>query len=193
MERLPEPDDRTLIKRFLAGDRDALDELLRRYRGEAVRIALSVLHNEDDAFDAAQEAFIKVFRNIHKFGGRSRFSTWLYRIVYNAALDVARKKRRYVNRTEGKGEDQRAGNPGDRGEYAPPDDRLARSEKEELVRRCLDELPFKYRVVITLKDIEGLSYDEIAEMLSTSRGNVMSRLYYGRSRLRKMIEARMRR
>ena len=179
--------DTELIKRFLSGDNDALDELVKRHQREAVRIAFAVLSNEQDALDAAQDAFIKVFKNLHRFGGRARFSTWLYRIVYNAATDIARKRRRFVQHKVDEESKMQQAVPDSRDDGNAPEECLLRGEKIACVKGCLEALPFKYRVVVKLKDVEGLSYDDIAQVLGISRGNVMSRLYYGREKLRNML------
>jgi RNA polymerase sigma-70 factor (ECF subfamily) len=186
-ERL-ELSDNDLIKQYLSGDVSALDTLIRRYQKEAVRIAYTVLGNETDAMDAAQDAFIKVFRNLERFGGRSQFSTWLYRIVYNAALDLGRKRRRFVQHVEDEDSERQFEPPEDRHDGDAPEESLLDREQAVLVRKCMEQLPQKYSVVIRMKDIEGLSYEHIGQILGVSRGNVMSRLYYGREKLRRLIK-----
>lgn len=180
-------DDNDLIMSYLAGDGEALNELVRRYQKEAVRVAYSVLGNEDDAFDATQDAFIKVFKSLERFGGRSKFSTWLYRIVYNAAIDIGRRKRRLVQHKDIDDGELELEADSDRVGSGGPDENMLRNEREQVVRKCMAQLPYKYAVVIKLRDIEGFSYNEIAEILGTSRGNIMSRLYYGRDKLRRLI------
>jgi RNA polymerase sigma-70 factor (ECF subfamily) len=179
--------DTDLIIRYLGGDEASFEVLVTRHQKEAVRIAYSVLGNEADAVDASQDAFIKVFRNLATFGGRSRFSTWFYRIVYNSALDIARRRKRFIQHVEDE-DHERQFTPGEsRGDGDAPDEILGASERDMQVWRCLQKLPSKYRTVIRLKDIENLSYEDIAKILGISRGNVMSRLYYGRTKLRRLI------
>ena len=179
--------DNELIKRFLKGDDNAFNHLVRRYQKEAVRIAYSVLNNEQDAFDAAQNAFIKVHKNLERFGGRSKFSTWLYRIVYNASMDIGRKKRRYVQHTDNEERRQQFQAPQERSDGEAPEEHIEESETMAIIKRHLEALPEKYRTVIKLKDVEGLSYAEISETLDLSKTKVMSRLYYGREKLRRLI------
>ncbi|MDZ7814740.1 MAG: sigma-70 family RNA polymerase sigma factor [Planctomycetota bacterium] len=179
--------DNELIKMFLKGDDEAFNQLVRRYQKGAVRIAYSVLNNEQDALDAAQNAFIKVHKNLERFGGRSKFSTWLYRIVYNASMDIGRKKRRYVQHTDDEERRRQFQSPQERSDGEAPEEHLEESETMAIIRRHLEGLPEKYRTVIKLKDVEGLSYNEIAEVLSLSKTKVMSRLYYGREKLRRLI------
>jgi RNA polymerase sigma-70 factor, ECF subfamily len=176
--------------RILKGDNDAANTLISRHLKAAVRIAYSVLGNEDDAQDAAQDAFIKALRNLPHFSGNSAFSTWLYRIVYNSALDIGRKRRRTVQQKVDEDEEEYESEaPQEREEGREPSDKMLRREKIEAVRRCLEKLPEKYAIVIKMKDIEKLSYDQIAEVLGTTRGNVMSRLNYGRIKLKELLES----
>ncbi|MFA4987443.1 MAG: RNA polymerase sigma factor [Candidatus Brocadiia bacterium] len=191
MERVNEGSDAELIKRFLKGDREALSELVDRHSKTAVRIAYTVLGNEADAYDAAQDAFVKVLRNLERFSGRSSFSTWLYRIVYNAAMDIGRKRRHFVQHKvddDSDDPDVEAEAQNMREDGKEPMEQMLRQERAKSVRKCLELLPQKYSVVIRFKDIEGLSYEEIATILGTTKGNVMSRLFYGREKLRALLE-----
>lgn len=174
--------DGELLSRSAKGDRGALDELFRRYRQPAFRVAFRLLGQEADALDAVQESFIKVLTHLDDFQGRSSFKTWFLRIVSNAALDVGRKKARRSTHSTDLGDD---------GEADPNllawDDPSRGLENVDL-RRALDA------ALATLSDaqketfvlhVEGdMSYQEVADALGISIGTVMSRLFYARQRLK---------
>jgi len=176
------PTDDQLVSRCSAGDRAALDELFRRYRQPAFRVAFRLLGQEADALDAVQEAFVKVLLHLDGFQGRSSFKTWLLRVVSNAALDLGRKRAR------------RATLPADADEDADPDpgvltiDDPARGLENRDLRLALDaalaELPEVQRQTFVLHVDGELSYKEVAEVLGISIGTVMSRLFYARQRLK---------
>jgi RNA polymerase sigma-70 factor (ECF subfamily) len=179
----PTPSDEQLLERFASGDRDALEELFRRYRAPAYRVAHRLLGQEADALDAVQDGFVKALTHLDTFQGRSSFKTWLLRVVSNAALDLGRQR----GRREAFSLD---GIPSANGEVLLPtrtDNPLAGLEREDL-RRALDAalatVSDAQRQTFVLHAEAGLSYREVAEALGISIGTVMSRLYYTRQKLR---------
>lgn len=193
---LPAPSDAQLLERFAVGGdagRVALDELFRRYRSAAFRVAYRLLGNEADALDAVQDGFIKALTHLDGFQGRSSFKTWLMRVVSNAALDLGRQRgRREMLRLESAG----ASDEGTGASNHPtvPDDAAAGLERADL-RRLLDEalhsLPEAQRQTFVLHADAGLSYREVATALDISIGTVMSRLFYARQKLRAFLGDRL--
>ena len=181
------PSDEHLLSRHIAGDRLALEELFRRYRQPACRVAYRLLGNEADALDAVQEGFVKALTNLQRFEGRSSFKTWLLRVVSNAALDLGRQR--------GRRENSSAVDPAD-GEGGPLvwDDPTLGLERDDL-RRALDaalaRLPASQRQTFVLHVDADLSYREVAEAMGISIGTVMSRLFYARQKLRAALAPRV--
>jgi RNA polymerase sigma-70 factor (ECF subfamily) len=189
------PADIEIVGRARAGDHDAFRILVERYQGRAFRLALRVLRNEEQAQDAVQDAFLKVYRSLHKFEGRSGFYTWLYRIVMNQCLD---RKRRDKSDREVEWNDESAHGVLDHAESAAspdgrdadraaPDVAIERVEIRQAVARAIEALPEDARRTIQLREIDGLSYKEIAEAMGIPKGTVMSRLHYARRRLRELL------
>ena len=180
-----QPADAALLERFTAGDRAALDELFRRYRGVAYRVAYRLLGRDADALDAVQDAFVKVLTHLDRFRGRSSFKTWLLRIVSNAALDHGRRRRR-----ETRAPQTPAGDPTDR--FVPaslpaPDTELTRADLRHKIDAALGRLPDSQRQTFVLHVHGGLSYREVAQVLGVSIGTVMSRLFYARQKLKTLL------
>jgi RNA polymerase sigma-70 factor (ECF subfamily) len=179
----PTPSDEQLLERLASGEREALEELFRRYRAPAYRVAHRLLGQEADALDAVQDGFVKALTHLDTFQGRSSFKTWLLRVVSNAALDLGRQRgRREAFSLNGA--------PGAKGELLHPirlDNPTAGLEQEDL-RRALDgalaTLSDAQRQTFVLHAEAGLSYREVADALDISIGTVMSRLYYTRQKLR---------
>lgn len=179
--------DEALLKKAVAGERASLDELFRRYRTVAYRVAHRLLGNEADALDAVQEAFIKVLVHLPSFQGRSSFKTWFLRVVSNAALDLGRQRsRRETLSLDGLG-------PKFREECEPllhpdPARELERLDMRRKLHEALAQLPVAQRQTFVLHAEAELSYREVADSLGISIGTVMSRLYYARQRLRVLLE-----
>jgi len=179
--------DESLLSRAVAGDREALDELFRRYRSLAYRVAHRLLGNEADALDAVQEAFIKALGHLPSFQGRSSFKTWMLRVVSNAALDLGRRRGRHETLSmDGLGQKSRE-------ECEPwmqiePARELDRQDLRCKLNEALAQLPPAQRQTFVLHAEAELSYREVAETLGISIGTVMSRLYYARQRLRILLE-----
>ena len=181
--------DHDLVQRVQAGDTAAFRTLFDKYHRRAFAVAMGVVKNEDDALDAVQEAFVKVHKNIHKFQGSSSFYTWLYRIVMNVSIDHVRRTSRRKNLDF----DERALHEesevaGD-GALVPsvtnanPGKAALRRELGGAIQAALQELPEHHRAVIILREIEGMSYEEMAEALEVPKGTVMSRLFHARKKM----------
>ena len=179
--------DESLLAQAVAGDREALDELFKRYRLVAFRVAHRLLDNEADALDAVQEAFIKALLHLPSFQGRSSFKTWMLRVVSNAALDLGRQR----GRREATSLDSLPASY--REECEPllqpnPSRELERQDVRRKIYEALEQLPSAQRQTFVLHAEAELSYREVAETLGISIGTVMSRLYYARLRLRVLLE-----
>jgi RNA polymerase sigma-70 factor (ECF subfamily) len=191
--RKPGDSDRALVARVQEGDQAAFKELFDRYERRAYAVAFGVVKNQQDALDILQEAFIKVHRHIHNFQGSSSFYTWLYRIVMNLAIDHVRrnKKGRDLDYDDsvGREEDGLAGD----GALAPrimdsnPGKTVLRRELSEVIQQALDELPEYHRAVILLREVEGLSYEEMSEVLKVPKGTIMSRLFHARRKMQSTL------
>jgi RNA polymerase sigma-70 factor (ECF subfamily) len=187
------PSDADAIERARGGDHEAFRVLVERYQGRAYALALRVLRDEEQARDAVQDAFLKVYRSLDRFEGRSSFYTWLYRLVMNVCLDLRRRDRsdRHLEWDENLGTEPMAGaaplagSEGSLG-FAPADEALRRELREQLAA-AIDELPEAARETLVLREVEGLSYAEIAEALGIPKGTVMSRLHYARRRVREIL------
>jgi RNA polymerase sigma-70 factor (ECF subfamily) len=180
-------EDRLLIDRCLQGHVEAFGELVRRYQDRLYNALFRFLGNPEDARDVAQEAFLSAFRNLKKFRGRSQFFTWLYRIALNHALDL--KRRAKTSRALPEAEDSAHPNePPDRSVSASPDWHLQRREEDERLQQALAKLSSEYRLVLILRDMDELSYEEIAEVLDIPIGTVRSRLHRARLELRRLLE-----
>jgi RNA polymerase sigma-70 factor, ECF subfamily len=179
-----ELDDLALVERVRAGDAAAFEPLVEKYRQRVYRLARNVLHDSEEAFDVAQEAFIRAFQALPTFRGQSAFYTWLFRITLNVASDRARQRtaRGRAFGTERVEEEEWKRTLVDPGEG--PDASAARAEERRRIGRALETLPPHHRAIIMLSDLEGLSYREIAEVLGIPMGTVMSRLHNARKRLR---------
>jgi len=185
--------DHDLVQRVQAGDSAAFRTLFEKYHRRAFAVAMGVLKNQDDALDAVQEAFVKVHKNIHKFQGSSSFYTWLYRIVMNVSIDHVRR----TNRRKSLDFDERALHEesevaGD-GALVPnvtdanPGKAALRRELGGAIQVALQELPEHHRAVIVLREIEGMSYEEMAETLGVPKGTVMSRLFHARKKMQNAL------
>jgi RNA polymerase sigma-70 factor (ECF subfamily) len=177
------------LERSAVGDAAALDELFRRYRLVAYRVAFRLLGNEADALDAVQDAFVKALANLDRFRGRSSFKTWLLRIASNAALDMGRRRQRdgWNDRPPVPATPERVG-PDDQ---PPPEHGLERAELRRLIDGALAALPAAQRQTFVLHVDGELSYREVADTLGISIGTVMSRLFYARQKLQKLLADRV--
>jgi RNA polymerase sigma-70 factor (ECF subfamily) len=181
----PEPDETELIQRANQGDQRAFGALVERYQRRVMGVAMAVVHNQEDALELAQETFVRAYENLGKFESRSSFSTWLYRIAANLAIDFRRREGRHniLRGEEAENEINRI--PTGSGDSFTE---FSRGELGHRLHEALAELTPEHRAVILLREVEGLSYDEISDLLQCPRGTVMSRLHYARNRLRTILK-----
>ena len=175
----------TLIERCAAGDQLACAELVAEHERMVFQLALNLLGDRDEALEVSQEVFFRVFRTIHRFRGQSALRTWIFRIVINQARNRQRWWRRR-HRTEQVSLDehiQQHGDPAER-DGAAPDRMLHRKELADRLWAALEALPFDERTAIVLREVDGLSYDEIAFSLDVTLGTVKARLTRARQALR---------
>jgi RNA polymerase sigma-70 factor (ECF subfamily) len=171
-----------LLRRAQAGDQQAFASLVADARPRALAVALKVLRNPDDAEDAVQDAFLKVWRYLGRFEGRSSFSTWIHRIVMNASLDLLRRHAcRPETHTEP--EEGNEGRPIEAAHEETPEKTLAEAETGVIVRRAVATLSPPQRLALTLREFEDRSYEEIAVASRCPIGTVMSRLHHARRNL----------
>lgn len=188
-------DEAAMLAGMQAGDDDAFEACVRLYCPRLLLVARGILKNEEDARDAVQDAFLSAFKEIGSFKGLSLLSTWLHRIVVNAALARLHKRQRHP---EPSIEDLLPHFGDDEHQIDPPQpwnadaEALQRQEARELVRRCIGQLPEIYRTVLLLRDIEGLDTEEAARMLGTSPGVVKTRLHRARQALRTLLDPHFR-
>ena len=177
----------TLIRRVQNGDSDAFFDLVRPYERAVFLAALSLVKNDADAEDVAQEAILKAFKNLARFRQEAKFSTWLIQIAINEAKMKLRKDRRHLY------ESIEEGRLGDDGDYVPqdfadwreiPSEALEQKELRKALTKALDSLPEKYRTVLILRDVQHLSITETAQVLGLSEANVKTRLSRARLQMR---------
>ena len=177
--------DRKLVELCKAGDNQAFDELVTLYRGKVYAMILNMIHNDADAWDLSQDVFVKAWKALPKFESRSAFYTWLYRITHNVTYDWIRKRKRVASEEF---EDSLVEQAEPGALTAPrstdfPDAAMERSELRGKIAKAIESLSDDHREVILRKEIDGLSYQEIAEVAGCSVGTVMSRLFYARKKL----------
>jgi RNA polymerase sigma-70 factor (ECF subfamily) len=180
-------DDAALIERCRAGDVAAFEPLVEKYRQRVWRLAYNTLRDREEAWDVAQEAFIRAYQALPSFRGQAAFYTWLYRIVMNVATDRARSRSargRAFGTERVPEEDWDRVLPDEHAASESPDTAAARREQRGKIMQALDALSEDHRKIIMLSDLEGLSYREIADTLEIPMGTVMSRLHNARKRLR---------
>jgi RNA polymerase sigma-70 factor, ECF subfamily len=187
--------DMVLVERVRGGDTNAFRKLVERYQQRVLSIALGVVGNYQDAEDIAQEAFLKAYRNLGSFRGHSSFYTWLYRIALNLAIDLSRKAYRRSERSieetfpnDSAIDSSNSSAGGYMAHNERPDEYLHRMEVRRRFYRALESLSPQHRATIILREIDGLSYTEIADVVGCSKGTVMSRLHHARKRLQKALE-----
>jgi RNA polymerase sigma-70 factor, ECF subfamily len=179
--------DRELVDAARRGSQEAYSDLVNRYQSRVFNLARASTGNDADADDLAQDVFIRVFRGLRSFRGDSTFRTWLYRVAVNVLRShaVRRSMFGWFRR-----EEPDAGNETDPLDaVAGPDSLEARVEQRDAIDRALSQLPVDLRVAVSLRDIEGLEYREIAEVLDVPIGTVMSRIARGRGKLRPLLAA----
>ncbi len=173
--------DQALVERVQQGDKQAFDILVLKYQNKIIQLAYRYVHDHDEAMDVAQEAFIKAYRSLDNFRGDSAFFTWIYRIAINTAKNnlVASGRRPPKSDLDAQEAEQYDGADGLR-EYATPEHVLLRDELKETIASAINELPDDLRTAITLRELEGLSYEEIAQAMDCPIGTVRSRIFRAR-------------
>jgi RNA polymerase sigma-70 factor (ECF subfamily) len=173
--------DQKLVERVQQGDKSAFDILVLKYQSKIIQLVNRYVHDPDEAMDVAQEAFIKAYRAIGRFRGDSAFYTWIYRIAINTAKNylVASGRRPPAGDIDAQDAEQYEGATGLR-EYATPERMLLKDEIEKTVASAIDELPNDLKIAITLRELEGLSYEEIAQAMECPIGTVRSRIFRAR-------------
>ena len=181
--------DVALVEKVRAGDLSAYDTLVRKYERQVFRIAQHITQNREDAEDVTQDAFLKAYEKLDQFQGNSKFYTWLVRIAVNESLMRLRKRR--TSRTVSMDEDvqtEEGSVPRDFADWAPnPEQNYNQSELAEILKKTIQGLPPGFRVVFTLRDVDGLSTEETAEALGLSVPAVKSRLLRARLQLRERL------
>lgn len=185
-------DDLTLVERVRTGDQRAFKSLVERYQRKVYAVALGMLKDKEDARDVAQEAFVKVYRYLDHFKGDASFYTWLYRITVNICIDVMRKKgsaREDVEFDEAVAHDTAEANIGALGSRlgTNPQKSALRKELADKILSALEQVPPKHREILLLREIEGMSYEELSRTLEIPKGTVMSRLFHARLKVQKVL------
>lgn len=171
-------EDTDLVRLCQNGDIPAFDTLFQKYRDKVYSTTYRMINNQEDALDLTQEIFLKVYQKIGKYDFKSTFSTWLYRLAVNVCIDELRKRKKanFVQLTQIQIDER------------TPESQLLSKEEEELVWNALNSLKEKERAILVLRDMEGLSYDEISSILDCSTGRVKSRIHEAREKLKIALE-----
>ena len=186
--------DADLVRQAGEGDRDAFRELFERYQRRVLSVVMGMLHDREAALDVTQETFIKAYRSIDRYKGEASFYTWIYRIAVNLAIDWQRRewRRPMAAPTRSPSGDGPEEDAIDRiGDETPGNDPFLATRDRQLrerVREAIEELTPDHKAVILLREVEGLSYDEISRAMQCSIGTVMSRLHYARKKLQKRLK-----
>ena len=176
-----------LIKKCKKGNREAFNILVTRYQSQVINIAYGMLSDQEDAYDAAQEVFVRVYKGIESFKEQASFTTWLYRITTNVCSDILRKRQKSSN-VLSINQEYEDNKDIELADTAPtPEESMEIGERQKAVRDAISSLREEYRIVITLCDIEGMSYDEIAQVLKVPPGTVKSRINRARNSLKKIL------
>ncbi len=186
-------DDLTLVKRVRSGDQRAFKLLVERYQRKVYAVALGMLKDKEEAMDVSQEAFVKVYKYLDHFKGDSSFYTWLYRITVNICIDVMRRKGSAGGEMEEFDEsapmdlsEARIGALGSRLGTNPQKSALRR-ELAEKIQEALAAVPEKHRAILLLREVEGMSYEDLSRTLDIPKGTVMSRLFHARAKVQKIL------
>ena len=181
--------DRDLVVRLKAKDERAFEKLVKRYEKRVYMIAYGILKNENDAYDATQNVFLKVFKYINNFRETASLYTWIYKITYHVAIDIYRKRKKgsSVEYSEFIKSDGVTANDLHHN-VSSPDSVTENKELSITIENALSKISESHRTVIILREIEGLSYTEIADILDVSKGTVMSRLHHARLNLQKYLK-----
>ena len=188
-ERSVAPSDWELVQRARQGDRDAFRELVERYQRRIAALALGFVRSREDALDIVQETFTKAYQNLDRFKGDSQFYTWVYRIAYNLCVDHRRRElKQPLVSIDADASGAERPPLRDESHDDQPFERVRSAEIGQRVRDAIAGLTADHRAVILLREVEGLSYEEISQVLECPKGTVMSRLHYAR----RQLQARLR-
>lgn len=179
--------DDLIIERAKNGDVQAFEELISAYERRIFNTALRTMKNPDDANDVAQEAIIKIYKNIAGFKGDCTFAVWVYRIVSNACYDELRRRKRHSDMSLDALTADGVVQFRDSGEL--PDQYAERNELSQNIQKAINQLDEEYRVPIVLRELQGLSYQEIADIMDVNLGTVKSRISRARLQLQKKLRA----
>ncbi|MEM6911391.1 MAG: sigma-70 family RNA polymerase sigma factor [Verrucomicrobiota bacterium] len=185
------PSDNLLVARAQAGDLRAFDSLVERYRGKIYAIIVNLIKDSAESWDLAQDVFLKAWKALPKFEARSQFYTWLYRIAHNVVYDWMRKRKSrgpHVEETAIRQDNIEAGARTAPREAIQPDAQAERGELRERLDAALAQISEDHRTAILLKEVQGLKYHEIADVMGCSIGTVMSRLFYARKKLQEILK-----
>jgi RNA polymerase sigma-70 factor, ECF subfamily len=188
-----EDDDAAWVTRCRKGDVHAFEVLVERYQGKMINVSFRILGDYADACDAVQESFLAAYRSLSTFRGDARFSTWLYAIVLNQSRNRLRQKAARSRREVASIDDPLRAREGAVIGARPPDggsavDQLHRRERDRKIQECIDAMDEEQREVLVLRDIEGLTYEEIGEALHLPDGTVKSRLFRARTALKDSLK-----
>jgi RNA polymerase sigma-70 factor (ECF subfamily) len=187
-QRAVNADDHRLIRECLSGQAEAFGELVCRHQNRLYNTVLRLVDRPEDAQDVVQDAFLSAYQSLASFNGRSEFFTWLYRIAFNTAISLKRK-RRVLLRLESHRDGESGLEPLEDSELARPERDLERSEEQQRVQRALSRLSPDHRAVLVLKDLDDQKYETIAEILQVPVGTIRSRLHRARLELRSLLQA----
>lgn len=177
-------EEKELVQAAQAGSEKAFAALVEKYRIKMFNLAYSITRDPDSADDLAQDVFIKAYISLPKFKSRSGFGTWLYRIAVNASMDFLRRERKFkITAYKARVSEQTVQDD----ETIKQEIDEEKEKRKKLLYQALGTLPDKHRIILTLRDVQGLPYKEIAGMLDTSPGTVDSRLHRARQKLRKRL------
>lgn len=186
-------DEQTLIERAKQGDVEAFEILINEHQKRIYNIAFKMLGNQEDALDLSQEVLIKIFKNIHKFHGSSKFSTWVYRVATNTCLDEIKKRRKHTTYSI---DERMQTEDGDLATDIPdtsptPEATAIQKDIQKILYDGINQLGDEHKKVIILRDLNGFSYEYIAKILKCSEGTVKSRISRARKRLKKILSENM--
>ena len=195
----PEPEDsetedvraivRGLVSKTKKGDRDAYRQLVERYQKRVFGILFGMLHSREDAMELAQDVFIRVYQRIGEFEEKSSFYTWVYRIAVNLAIDFRRREWKKVHTEyDDSVSDQGADDAVFQRDRTTPEQAAQSKELGEAINRALETLPDEQRAVLMMRELDGLSYQEMADSMGCSIGTIMSRLFYARKKMQAALK-----
>ena len=185
-----DPDERKLVEAARQGDAAAFEALVKKHQRKAYAVALGMVHDADEARDICQDAFLKAHKNLAGFEGDAQFFTWLYRIIANLCIDHLRKRRgERMEFDETVANDDASDDSG----IAPrrlgfdPGRALADKELRQHIQTALAKLTAPHRAVLIMREVEGLSYKEMADVMNCSIGTIMSRLFHARKKMQTLL------